>query len=139
MICLVYVSSAGPLLDEGELAKILEISRANNAAAGITGLLMFAGGNIFQAIEGDEDAVSDLFNRIERDPRHTGLRKMTVFQIEKRQFPDWSMALKRPRDLPEPYRASSISDIQRALTAPDTLDLSRPLRILVGVFAEGMR
>ncbi len=139
MICLIYVSSATGRLDEAALAEILDVSRRKNAEAGITGLLMYSGGNIPQAIEGEEAAVGALFDRIKTDPRHRGIQKMMAFPIEKRQFPNWAMAVKRPQDLPAPYTASSIKDVQQALTEPGSAELSQRLRMLVRVFAEGMR
>ena len=49
---------------------ILEQSRKNNPALGITGLLCVSEDLFIQVIEGGRDEVCDLFNAIVRDQRH---------------------------------------------------------------------
>ena len=88
-----------------ELVTLLERWRPKNAARGITGLLLYKGGNLIQALEGEETAVRGLYDIIRRDPRHSGVIKLTEHPIDARQYSDWSMAfrnLRNPalRDLP---------------------------------------
>ncbi|HSM42684.1 MAG TPA: BLUF domain-containing protein, partial [Afifellaceae bacterium] len=52
MYCLVYVSAAHHLMGDDELTEILETSRARNAAAGITGMLLYKDGSFMQLLEG---------------------------------------------------------------------------------------
>jgi hypothetical protein len=53
VIELVYVSQAKYLFQETELKDILDISRRNNIARGITGMLLYDdGGTFIQALEG---------------------------------------------------------------------------------------
>ena len=70
----------------------------NNAAAGITGLLLFNGQNFLQLLEGEQDAVDSLLDRVESDPRHSGVVVVTDLEIAERSFPDWSMRLLRLAD-----------------------------------------
>ena len=89
---LIYVSRAfSPLpLD---LKDILLTARKSNAVLGITGVMCFLDGIYFQCIEGEACAVSTLYQKIERDPRHQGMKLLIREPIALRDYPEWSMAL----------------------------------------------
>jgi hypothetical protein len=91
MYFLVYVSSAVRPFSADELLDLLTKSRENNARQGITGMMLYKDGNIMQALEGEREAVLDLYGRISRDPRHRGLLPLLQGPLEGRQFPDWTM------------------------------------------------
>lgn len=78
---------SGPFLDS-----ILEQSRKNNPALGITGLLCATQDLFIQVIEGGRDEVCDLFNAIVRDDRHQQVRILIYEEISERQFGNWTMA-----------------------------------------------
>lgn len=78
---------SGPFLDA-----ILEQSRKNNPALGITGLLCVSKDLFIQVIEGGRDEVCDLFNAIVRDDRHQQVRLLIYEEIDERQFGNWTMA-----------------------------------------------
>jgi len=92
LIQLIYASSAWQLLSQDEIMHILEVSRRKNAERNITGILLYKDGNFLQVLEGDEEAVSRLYQTIERDQRHKGLILLAKRKIAEREFPDWSMA-----------------------------------------------
>jgi hypothetical protein len=71
---------------------ILEQSRKNNPALGITGLLCVSSDLFIQVIEGGRDEVCDLFNAIVRDDRHQEVRILIYEEIQERQFGNWTMA-----------------------------------------------
>ncbi|MEX1252690.1 MAG: BLUF domain-containing protein [Hyphomonas sp.] len=71
---------------------ILEQSRKNNPALGITGLLCVSQDLFIQVIEGGRDEVCDLFNAIVRDDRHQQVRVLIYEEISERQFGNWTMA-----------------------------------------------
>jgi hypothetical protein len=75
-----------------EVQRILAVSRRRNFAAGITGALMFNAGCFAQVLEGRLAAVSETFERIQRDPRHSDVSVLEFEPISARSFPDWSMA-----------------------------------------------
>ena len=52
MIHLIYVCSASKEMTEDELLRLLEYARARNLKQNVTGMLLYAGGNFFQALEG---------------------------------------------------------------------------------------
>jgi hypothetical protein len=89
---LVYVSSATTLFSRSQLLDILSASRASNIALGVTGMLLYKGGNLMQVLEGERDAVQGLYAKIARDPRHQGLMTLLDGAQDERRFGDWSMA-----------------------------------------------
>ncbi len=91
---IIYVSAAVKLLDEHELSSILSASRKNNQARNITGMLIYGEGTFIQVIEGEEDALNDLYKTIEKDRRHKHIIKLTEGVLNKRNFADWSMGFK---------------------------------------------
>ncbi len=94
MFFLVYLSSAVTPFTHSELTDLLEKSRVNNAAVGISGMLLYKDGNFMQVLEGDEGAVRTLYDKVARDPRHRGLLVLLQGPLAERQFPDWSMGFR---------------------------------------------
>ena len=90
LIHLVYMSSAVRWPDMDELAALLHTSYERNRALGITGLLLYRNATFLQVLEGDEAAVREVYARIVRDPRHTGLVKLIDAPVTQREFPDWT-------------------------------------------------
>ena len=86
-IILVYVSSAHREMSQQELAELLNISRRNNAALGVTGLLLYVSGNFIQALEGDELAIDGLYRKIAANPRHRMVTTVIRMPTETRSFP----------------------------------------------------
>jgi hypothetical protein len=96
MIELVYVSQAKYLFQESELKKILDISRKNNIAHGVTGMLLYDdGGTFIQVLEGEQKKIDELYAVIAQDTRHTGIGQLSYTEITERNFPDWKMGYKR--------------------------------------------
>ncbi|MES1936428.1 BLUF domain-containing protein [Salinisphaera hydrothermalis] len=75
-----------------EIETILECSRRNNAAANVTGALMFNGGCFAQVLEGPYGAIQATLERIQCDARHSGLRVLAFDRRSARGFAHWSMA-----------------------------------------------
>ncbi len=93
-IQLIYLSDLVPGL-EGELPAILATSVRRNAQDGITGMLMYSGGNIMQVLEGGETAVRATYERIGKDPRHRNITLLSDDEIDERSFAGWSMGFKQ--------------------------------------------
>lgn len=93
--CIYCSASSKRELNDEELNEILAVSRNNNAAAGITGMLLFHKGTFFQVLEGDKAAVENLFNVISRDRRHSKVTKIVFEPIEERAFGNWTMGYSR--------------------------------------------
>jgi hypothetical protein len=92
--CIVYFSSSVGLLSDEDLARILEVSQKNNQGLGVTGILMYLNGSILQVLEGDEQNVKNLYDRISKDPRHNRLITLLSMPIQERTFPYWLMGYK---------------------------------------------
>lgn len=88
---LLYISTARAPLTPSELDDVLHVSRRNNAAAGITGLLIVGGRRFLQVLEGPEKAVGLAFIRIAADPRHFAVVSLAREPITARTFAEWSM------------------------------------------------
>ena len=93
---LIYSSEAAPGLAAAELQTMLEESRVRNRAYGITGVLLFVDGAFMQILEGEKEDVLGLMERIERDPRHSGIKVFYEEEVDERAFASWSMAYLSP-------------------------------------------
>lgn len=72
--------------------QILKSSRSNNARVGVTGALLFNSGCFAQVLEGSSSAVSETFERIQWDERHSDVLVLDYSPVTARAFPDWSMS-----------------------------------------------
>src|SRR3954470_9486115 len=90
---LTYTSRARLDLSAQDLVDIHESARHLNALDGVTGLLAFDGTRFLQIVEGSEDAIDDLVERLRRDPRHSAIEIRDERFVETRSFPNWSMEL----------------------------------------------
>jgi Sensors of blue-light using FAD len=86
-----YVSRPVKPLTPEVLEPILDKSRLKNPARGITGLLCYQDHIFVQVLEGGRDAVSELYNAIVRDERHTEVRLLDFEEIAERRFSNWKM------------------------------------------------
>ena len=97
---IVYVSQSAKAFSTGDLGALLEHSRDRNAADDITGLLIYRynedyrRGNFLQVLEGPEDALADVWNRISSDPRHHTIIVLEEGESDARAFGDWSMGFR---------------------------------------------
>lgn len=91
LVSVVYVSTAVRPFGRRELLSLLRDARARNAAAGITGMLLYRSGNFIQALEGPPAAVDALLGRIARDGRHAGMILVLRRTVATREFAGWSM------------------------------------------------
>ena len=88
---LVYQSQATPPFNECMLDALLRKARSHNQAHHLTGLLLYVEGEFMQVLEGPEPALSQLYGRIQQDPRHIDVRTLAYEPITARAFPDWRM------------------------------------------------
>ncbi|NMT64568.1 BLUF domain-containing protein [Marinobacter orientalis] len=76
---------------EPNVARILMVSRRNNAKSEIVGGLYYGDDHFFQYLEGEEEAVRELYDRIARDDRHHNISILLEEPIKNRTFTNWSM------------------------------------------------
>jgi hypothetical protein len=94
LVSAVYISSACGDMTDQQLADLLEISRENNKKRGITGMLLYRGGDFMQVIEGPAANIEHLLKALAADKRHRGMLILKKGVIPERQFGDWQMAFR---------------------------------------------
>ena len=88
---LAYVSYPSADLAASEVSRIIQVSRVNNAAHGITGVLVYTGTDFAQLIEGRDEEVEKLWRRIQADPRHRDVVAFLDEPTERAWFETWRM------------------------------------------------
>jgi len=91
---LVYTSARTKKCTEQDIVQILQTARRNNAKLGITGMLIHTNTRFLQILEGAHDKVMNLYNTIEKDPRHIASRMRFCEKVDQRHFSEWNMAFK---------------------------------------------
>ena len=89
--CVIYTSSAAPGFTVRDLHDVLAVSRRNNAAWHLTGVLLYQDGTFLQVVEGPAWPVDKALTRIVADPRHTGMTVLCDQEVPRRHFSDWAM------------------------------------------------
>lgn len=74
-----------------DLRNILTEARDFNVQYGITGVLYYADGYFFQCMEGSEQNLANLLEKLQQDSRHHQIQLFESRQIESRSFAEWSM------------------------------------------------
>lgn len=92
LIRLIYVSVASRALEPPDLGAIAAASHRNNAAQGLTGLLLFGGSRFYSVLEGPQRRVFARMERIITDPRHRDLFVVREDPIPAPRFANWSFA-----------------------------------------------
>jgi Sensors of blue-light using FAD len=135
ILSLVYVSSAAQPFSSSELLELVQKAQASNARHGITGVLLHKDGSFMQVLEGPESGVKALAEKIQRDRRHTSVLTLLTRNVEKPQFPDWSMGLRDPNTLTRdemnmfaPYLSLATHEEIYANSAPAALRLLRSFK-----------
>lgn len=89
---LIYTSLAVREMANDDLNNILTVSRDKNKRLGITGILLYQNRTFIQLLEGEKEAVCELYKTIQKDDRHTRVATFWEAAIESRNFAQWSMA-----------------------------------------------
>src|ERR1700743_3762484 len=87
---LLYVSNTRRDFPDDGLRAVLATSRKNNAALGVTGLLLYIDGGFLQVLEGERAVLQALYAKIAKDPRHWDT-KLLLDDAGPRNFGSWSM------------------------------------------------
>ena len=89
---LCYISTARVTPTSADLDDILTVSRRNNSASGVTGLLVTGGNRFLQVLEGGVAEVTATYGRICADPRHFGCVVLASRSTDHCSFGEWAMA-----------------------------------------------
>ena len=88
---IVYRSRAVFALSDVDLFYLLAHSRESNKINEITGVILYDRGHFFQWLEGTNQHLGRLWNRIRGDQRHTDIVVLADQQVPVRLFAGWSM------------------------------------------------
>jgi hypothetical protein len=138
VIHLIYGSSAKKSMSSEELLEILTRAREKNRRLGITGMLLYKGGNFLQVLEGEESAVRPLFETIKQDPRHHQVELIAQRPIAQRAFAEWEMGFVNM----ETVDPQSVPGYSQFLSEPlDSERFKEPVFafMFLQAFKEGMR
>lgn len=125
MHSLIYVSNACfPAGGEDDFS-ILSESVAFNRRGGIGGYLLRTPHQFFQILEGPEDRLNLLMDKICRDPRHSDVRILSHNATGSACFAGWSMGFKLLRALSNPIFAP-----RDAYSDQETAELIHAIRAL---------
>ncbi len=135
LIQLIYSSSATQELQDSELLSILEVSRRNNAARNVTGMLLSEKWSFFQVLEGPAESVEEVFKIISADKRHNRVITIVKEAIPQRSFGEWTMgsASLDTRDIQD---VTGMNDFFREASILTQINSGRA-RKLVSAFKEG--
>lgn len=87
----IYTSTPTDQVTFKTLKEITDASQRNNPEKGITGILLSIENKYLQYLEGPEEEVNKLFEKIWKDPRHKNVTKWVNGFSNERVFKDWSM------------------------------------------------
>jgi len=88
---IMYKSRCKGVADLEMVNSILAKSTRNNAANGITGVLIATETHFLQVLEGEFESLNETFERISRDTRHDKIRLISFAEIEERRYSEWAM------------------------------------------------
>jgi hypothetical protein len=93
---LFYCSLAKKNISKEDILDILKCSRRNNEKIKITGILVYwkKTNQFLQLLEGEENVISNLYDKICMDNRHSLSKIIYQESILERGFKGWSMAFK---------------------------------------------
>jgi hypothetical protein len=95
---LIYVSNRKPFCGQEGIDRILASCQKNNPILNITGLLLYSNNKFIQVLEGEHDAINDLYNKIKMDTCHDQVRLISLGPIKAKSFPSWHMGVRKLAD-----------------------------------------
>ncbi len=95
LIQITYASAALVPFSQDDLNELLKKARVKNQSLDVSGLLLYHDGSFLQFLEGEVDAVQELYDTIEADKRHGEVKLLMRREIDERNFGDWKMGYMR--------------------------------------------
>lgn len=133
MYHLVYTSPATNPFGESDLISLLKECREFNRRNEITGMLLYIQGKFIQVLEGNREAVLQLFERISADPRHQRVAVIMEGESPTRIFKDWSMGFRRLTEQ-EAIHLSGFRDIDHFFARKRINEESNVLLVFLKLF-----
>ena len=86
-----YTSVATAPLGAVGISELLVKARDKNQRLEITGILTYHNRRFMQLLEGEEKRVNDLYETIQKDPRHRSVELLFSGATQQRDFGSWAM------------------------------------------------
>ena len=118
---LIYLSKANTYISMREINNILAHARCYNKEHNITGMLLFHNDSFLQVLEGKQQDVDELYNKIKHDPRHTCIQNPLTGQTNERTFAAWSMGFTEIENQDREFRITGLIDYIEALSNEEAL------------------
>lgn len=98
LVSMTYASRANPDVSAEDFNEILQQANVNNAANGITGMLVFNKNYFLQTIEGPRAQINRLLYSLIADTRHHDLQLIETRELKHRNWAKWSMNYASPTE-----------------------------------------
>lgn len=108
---LVYISERSAETDDEVIKNLKLQAEQNNHRLNITGALLYTERYFLQFLEGEQRILNELFSTICQDDRHSNVRLMMYKTIQKRDFPTWSLGVRKLLDHQENQDLLSLLDM----------------------------
>lgn len=137
MYFILYTSYASEQCSSEDINSILEASRRNNPSNSVTGLLIYKKPGFLQYLEGPEQAVTALYEKIKNDRRHSSIQTVQDGEIDARVFPDWEMGFAGEDDLQPLKWKWDVDKLTRFSFADELEDSMDVIKAFIGAEALG--
>lgn len=98
LMSMTYASRANPNVSAKDFNEILKQAQVNNAANGITGMLIFNKDYFLQTVEGPRGQINRLLYSLIADERHHDLQIIETRELTHRVWAKWSMNYASPTE-----------------------------------------
>lgn len=98
LVSMTYASRANSDVSANDFNEILQQAQRNNAANGITGMLIFNKDYFLQTIEGPRAQINRLLYSLIADQRHHDLQLIETCELKHRLWAKWSMNYASPTE-----------------------------------------
>lgn len=107
---IIYTSRVRASIDERVTAQIAEDASEWNESQNVTGMLIHSGNMIVQILEGDEDAVQNIYQNVCRDTRHFDVSILGEGRVARREFPLSPMGFKAIKNKDKRALVTALTD-----------------------------
>lgn len=130
---LVYISQAVRKMSQEDLIAIQNSAKKNNGPLDVTGSLFYNGGWFLQVLEGPAATLDELYEKIERDPRHKNSRILYNELAKFRTFPRWNMNMTNLDDR-QADKYDELVEVLAAAQADRKIGTASPAVTLLKIF-----
>ena len=90
MKAICYISNFSQDLSKHDIDKLIHTVNKKNKLLDVTGLLIIKNKHFFQILEGEDEKINPLYEKIKIDSRHTGVIRLLNTKIEGKILKDYN-------------------------------------------------